>query len=219
MPHMSWIVRWPVASALALVAVMAVGACGGRDCGDEGGPSEPSAAVSEQAPRDVGEAVRRVEAARTPSERRKAIQDIDEVAAVGNEDAIRVLEEALASEDRPAAEAAIDALELMETEEAAESLGAVLERSDDAELKLRSLDALSTSQGEPAARAAAIALTDPDAQVREGAVDALLLIDDPSAVQPLWQAYRGEQDEWVRELILDALESLGEDTERYRDED
>jgi len=218
MPHMSWIVRWPVASALGLVAVMAVGACGRSDCGEEGGPSEPSGAVSEQAPRDVEEAVRRVEVARTPSERRKAIQDIDEVAAVESEDAIRVLEEALASEDRPVAEAAIDILELMETEDAADSLGTVLERSDDAELKLRSLDALSTYQGEPAARAAAIGLNDPDPQVREGAVDALLLIDDPSSVEPLWQAYRGEQDEWVRELILDTLESLGEDTERYWDE-
>jgi HEAT repeat protein len=208
-----------MASALALLAVMAMGACGPRDCGEDADRSESPAGVSEQAPQDMGEAVRRVEAARTPSERREAIQDIDEVAAVESQDAMRVLEDALASEDRPVAEAAIDMLELMQADVAADSLGSVLERSEDVELKVRSLDALSTFQGERAAQAAAIGLNDTDPQVREAAVDALLLIDDPSAVHALWQAHRAEQNEWVRELMLDALESLGEDTERYRDED
>lgn len=203
---------------LALVALVAWNGCGPSSCSEAPVTSEAPSAASERPPETVKEAVRRVEAAPTPEARREAIQDIDEVAAVDDKDAFRVLEEALKSGDESVAEAAIDTLELMETDAAADALGGVLERSSNKDLKLRSLDALSSFGGERAARAAVIGLDDHDPEVREAAVDTVLMIDNPYAVDSLWQAERAEQDEWIRDLMLDALESLGEDTERYRDE-
>lgn len=150
------------------------------------------------------------------------VRALEEAAARGGPDvaplAEEALEDALRTRDDALAEAAIEALEEVGGREAVDALGRVLETDASTDLKLRALDGLELLDEPGAADRIALGLRDDDKRVRERAAEALGLLDDPAAVRPLWDALDREQDEWVRETILDSLELLGEDVERYYEE-
>ncbi len=150
------------------------------------------------------------------------IRTLEEAAARGGPEvagmARGALEDALRTRDEALAEAAIEALEEIGGREALDALGQVLEADASTDLKLRALDGLELLDEPGASDRIALGLRDGDKRVRERAAEALGLLDDPAAVRPLWDALDREEDEWVRETILDSLELLGEDVERYYEE-
>ena len=229
--------------ACALVS-STLAACGPSVCGGEEGtdgsgareiaepraetPASPQTARRESMPRapaaPPSAGVR--EPARQPApvdrDAPERIRALEEAAARGGSDvaplAEEALEEALRERDSALAEAAIETLEEVGGREAVDALGRVLESDADTDLKLRALDGLELLDEPGAADRIALGLRADDKRVRERAAEALGLLDDPAAIRPLWDALDREQDEWVRETILDSLELLGEDVERYYEE-
>jgi HEAT repeat protein len=155
--------------------------------------------------------------ARTPEVARQ-LEAIEQLSTTGGAQAVGRLQESLRSENREVVETAIQALEDVGGAESARALGEVLTGSRDVEMKVRAVEALEVIGGQASAEELERALTDPEGEVRERAVDALLLIGDRRAVQPLWQAYRAERDDSVRDSILMALEALGENVDEYWDQ-
>jgi hypothetical protein len=60
-------------------------------------------------------------------------------------------------------------------------------------------------------------LSDPDADVRESAVDALVFNEHYGAIPALWNAYYSEPSWFGRDLILDALEDMDQNVDEARD--
>ncbi len=230
---------------LACVLVSAtLAACGPSVCGGEEGadgsgareavepraegPASPQMARREpMPPAPAAPSSARVrEPARQPApadrDAAERIRALEEAAARGGADvaglAEEALEEALRERDSALAEAAIETLEEVGGREAVDALGQVLESDASTDLKLRALDGLELLDEPGAADRIALGLRADDKRVRERAAEALGLLDDPAAIRPLWDALDREQDEWVRETILDSLELLGEDVERYYEE-
>ena len=223
----------------ALLAACGPGLCGDREAETARAPAaEPAGAGARTAPPAMPpEAVPPPPPAEPPAapraggsppadeaqgSRADRIRTLEDAVARGDPDsaplAEEALEDALRIGDDALAETAIEVLEEVGGREAVDALGRVLEADASADLKLRALDGLELLDEPGAADSIAVGLRDADKRVRERAAEALGLLDDPAAVRPLWDALDREEDEWVRETILDSLELLGEDVERYYEE-
>ena len=56
-----------------------------------------------------------------------------------------------------------------------------------------------------------VLLTDPDSDLREQAAEGLEMIEDERATKQLYSQLKTEKDEWVRDAIISALETLDPD--------
>ena len=56
-----------------------------------------------------------------------------------------------------------------------------------------------------------VLLSDPDSDLREQAAEGLETLDEERATKQLYAQLKTERDEWVRDAIISALESLDPD--------
>ncbi len=145
-----------------------------------------------------------------------AQQRLREIAAIPSraKDPAAALDELqpwLANEDRDAREAAILALWDIETISANRTLAQVARNDKDPEIKSYALEELVDREAPEAYETLAALLGDPDADLREQAAEGLETLDEERATEKLYAQLKTERDEWVRDAIISALESLDPD--------
>ncbi len=122
--------------------------------------------------------------------------------------ALAELQPWLANEDRDAREAAILALWDIETRDANRALAKMARNDKDPEIKSYALEELVDREAPEAYETLTVLLSDPDSDLREQAAEGLETLDEERATQPLYAQLKTERDEWVRDAIISALESL-----------
>jgi HEAT repeat protein len=131
--------------------------------------------------------------------------------AKGPDEALKELQPWLDEEDRDAREAAILALWDIETNSANEQLAKVARNDADPEIKSYALEELVDREAPQALDALTHLLNDPEPDLREQAAEGLEALEDTRATPQLYNALKGEKDEWVRDAIMSALENLDPD--------
>jgi len=114
----------------------------------------------------------------------------------------------LADKDRDTREAAILALWDIETEAANQALADIARNDRDPEIKSYALEELVDREAPQAFDALLYLLGDSNDDLREQAAEGLETLDDPRATSRLYTVLKGERDDWVRDAIMSALESL-----------
>ncbi len=142
-----------------------------------------------------------------------AQQRLREIAAIPSraknpDTALAELQPWLANEDRDAREAAILALWDIETRDANRALAKMARNDKDPEIKSYALEELVDREAPEAYETLTVLLSDPDSDLREQAAEGLETLDEERATQPLYAQLKTERDEWVRDAIISALESL-----------
>ena len=145
-----------------------------------------------------------------------AQQRLREIAAIPsrakNPDvALMELQPWLTNEDRDAREAAILALWDIETLGANRALAKTARNDKDPEIKSYALEELVDREAPEAYETLTALLSDPDSDLREQAAEGLETLDEERATKQLYAQLKTERDEWVRDAIISALESLDPD--------
>ena len=117
----------------------------------------------------------------------------------------------LADKDRDAREAAVLALWDIETDSANQVLAETARKDPDPEVKSYALEELVDREAPQALDTLMGLLSDPDADIREQSAEGLETLDDPRATDTLYAALKTEKDDWVRDAIMSALETLDPD--------
>ncbi len=117
----------------------------------------------------------------------------------------------LSDEDRDAREAAVLALWDIETDSANQALAEAARKDPDPEVKSYALEELVDREAPQALDTLMGLLSDPDADIREQSAEGLETLDDPRAADTLYAALKTEKDDWVRDAIMSALETLDPD--------
>ncbi len=174
----------------------------GVGCGGGEAPTAPPGAAPKAAPR-----------AAQPT---AAQQRLREIAAIPSraktpDTALAELQPWLTNEDRDAREAAILALWDIETRNANRALADRARNDKDTEIKSYALEELVDREAPEAYETLTVLLSDPDSDLREQAAEGLETLDEERATKPLYAQLKTERDEWVRDAIMSALESLDPD--------
>ncbi len=145
-----------------------------------------------------------------------AQQRLREIAAIPSraknpDTALAELQPWLTNEDRDAREAAILALWDIETRNANRALADRARNDKDPEIKSYALEELVDREAPEAYETLTVLLSDPDSDLREQAAEGLETLDEERATKPLYAQLKTERDEWVRDAIISALESLDPD--------
>lgn len=122
--------------------------------------------------------------------------------------ALTELQPWLSDQDRDVREAALLALWDIETEGANKALAQVARTDSDSDIKMYAVEELLDREAPEALDALLHLLNDPDVDLREQAAEGIETLEDAKAVPELYKALEGEKDEWVRDAIISALESL-----------
>ena len=125
--------------------------------------------------------------------------------------ALAELQPWLTNEDRDAREAAILALWDIETRNANRALADRARNDKDPEIKSYALEELVDREAPEAYETLTVLLSDPDSDLREQAAEGLETLEDERATQQLYAQLKTEKDEWVRDAIMSALETLDPD--------
>ncbi len=174
----------------------------GVACGPGETPPAPPSAAAAPAPR-----------ATQPT---AAQQRLREIAAIPSraktpDMALKELQPWLTDEDRDAREAAILALWDIETRNANRALADRARNDKDPEIKSYALEELVDREAPEAYETLTVLLSDPDSDLREQAAEGLETLEDERATQQLYAQLKTEKDEWVRDAIMSALETLDPD--------
>ena len=194
-----------------LAATLVLGACwGGGESSDPeeaqaGTPSEPSSPSAEMAPSGAAQKAARAAAAMA--------LEIDEISDLPLEiedpdEAVRQLKGWLENDDRDIREAAILALWDVDSSNANKALAWVARNEADPELKGYAVEELVDREAPEALDALLAVLEDPDTDLREQAAEGLEDLADNRAIPGLYARLEKEEDEWVRDAILSALETV-----------
>ncbi len=145
-----------------------------------------------------------------------AQQRLREIAAIPSrakdpDAALEELQPWLSNQDRDAREAAILALWDIETISANRTLAKVARNDKDPEIKSYALEELVDREAPEAYETLTALLVDPDADLREQAAEGLETLEEERATEKLYAQLKTERDEWVRDAIISALESLDPD--------
>ena len=145
-----------------------------------------------------------------------AQQRLREIAAIPSraktpDTALAELQPWLANEDRDAREAAILALWDIETRDANRALAKMARNDKDPEIKSYALEELVDREAPEAYETLTVLLSDPDSDLREQAAEGLETLDEERATKQLYAQLKTERDEWVRDAIMSALETLDPD--------
>ena len=174
-------------------------------------PGQPSRALAPPATPTPPMATRPQPARPTPEQiKLRAIAAIPS-RAKGPDEALKELQPWLAEEDRDAREAAILALWDIETDSANQELAKVARNDADPEIKSYALEELVDREAPQALDALTHLLNDPEPDLREQAAEGLETLEDTRATPQLYNALKGEKDEWVRDAIMSALDTLDPD--------
>ena len=189
---------------LLLVLFLAV-ACGREDApsAPQPQPTRPGAAV---APQPAAEAAQ-------PTAAQQRLRQIAEIPSRAKDPdaALNELQPWLTDDDRDAREAAILALWDIETSNANQALAKVARNDKDPEVKSYALEELVDREAPEAYATLSVLLTHPDSDLREQAAEGLEMIEDERATEQLYSQLKTEKDEWVRDAIISALETLDPD--------
>ncbi len=195
-------------SFLLLVFFLAT-ACGREEAPPEPEPTRPSAPAPAAKPAPPPKAPQAAKP--TPqAQRLRAIAEIPS-RAKDPDAALVELREWLFNEDRDAREAAILALWDIETANANQFLAYMAHNDKDAEIKSYALEELVDREAPQAFDTLTFLLADADSDLREQAAEGLETLDDQRATPQLYAVLKSEQDEWVRDALISALESLDPD--------
>ena len=186
------------ACSLLLLAFFFGVACG-RGEAPPAPPSAPAPKLAPQAAQPTAAQQRLREIAAIPSR------------AKNPDTALAELQPWLANEDRDAREAAILALWDIETRNANRALAEMARNDKDPEIKSYALEELVDREAPEAYETLTVLLSDPDSDLREQAAEGLETLDEERATKPLYAQLKTERDEWVRDAIISALESLDPD--------
>ncbi len=174
----------------------------GVACGRGEAPPAPPSTAAAPAPR-----------AAQPTAAQQRLREIAAIPArAKNPDmALAELQPWLANEDRDAREAAILALWDIETRDANRALAEMARNDKDPEIKSYALEELVDREAPEAYETLTVLLSDPDSDLREQAAEGLETLDEERATKQLYAQLKTERDEWVRDAIISALESLDPD--------
>lgn len=216
--------RGIAASLLALGLLMGGGACGG---GEAPQPETEAARPASERPAPGPAAI----PARSPSEAAaKAaassplMDEIRKISDIPNriEDpdrAVAELKSWLTHDEREIREAAILALWDLESGSANQALADVARQEPDPELKGYAVEELVDREAPEAVEALLAVLDDEDADLREQAAEGLEELEDKGAIPALYKRLEVEQDEWVRDAILSALDTMDPDFDEEKYEE
>ena len=195
-------------SFLLLVFFLAT-ACGREEAPPEPEPTRPSAPAPAAKPAPPPKAPQAAKP--TPqAQRLRAIAEIPS-RAKDPETALAELQPWLTNEDRDTREAAILALWDIETASANQALANRARNDKDVEIKSYALEELVDREAPQAFDTLTFLLADADSDLREQAAEGLETLDDQRATPQLYAVLKSEQDEWVRDALISALESLDPD--------
>ncbi|MFQ5514591.1 MAG: HEAT repeat domain-containing protein [Myxococcota bacterium] len=133
--------------------------------------------------------------------------------------AVAELKSWLTHDEREIREAAILALWDLESGSANQALADVARQEPDPELKGYAVEELVDREAPEAVEALLAVLDDEDADLREQAAEGLEELEDKGAIPALYKRLEVEQDEWVRDAILSALDTMDPDFDEEKYEE
>jgi HEAT repeat protein len=187
----------------------------GVACGGEDAPAPPTG--QPEAPEAAAPAAPQPAA---PAEVRKPASPVlEKIKGISNiptevedpEEAVKQLRPWLGDADRDIREAAILALWDLETDGANQALAEVVREEGDAELRGYAVEELVEREAPEALDVLLLVLDDTDTDLREQAAEGLETLEDPRAIPGLYKRLDQEKDEWVRDAILSALDTMDPD--------